>query len=102
MNASLEHPVVAEPRWREHGFVRGLGPAYWSELPAQPLPEVHWVARSDVLAAELGLTDWLHTEKALQVLSGNIAARAGSALATVYSGHQFGVWAGQLGDGRAL
>jgi len=24
------------------------------------------------------------------------------ALATVYSGHQFGVWAGQLGDGRAL
>ena len=23
-------------------------------------------------------------------------------LATVYSGHQFGVWAGQLGDGRAL
>ena len=24
------------------------------------------------------------------------------ALAAVYSGHQFGVWAGQLGDGRAL
>jgi hypothetical protein len=23
-------------------------------------------------------------------------------LATVYSGHQFGVWAGQLGDGRAI
>src|ERR1019366_2199820 len=23
-------------------------------------------------------------------------------LASVYSGHQFGVWAGQLGDGRAL
>ncbi|WP_217591506.1 protein adenylyltransferase SelO family protein, partial [Burkholderia sp. GbtcB21] len=22
--------------------------------------------------------------------------------ASVYSGHQFGVWAGQLGDGRAL
>ena len=25
-----------------------------------------------------------------------------SPVATVYSGHQFGVWAGQLGDGRAL
>jgi uncharacterized protein YdiU (UPF0061 family) len=24
------------------------------------------------------------------------------ALASVYSGHQFGVWAGQLGDGRAI
>jgi serine/tyrosine/threonine adenylyltransferase len=23
-------------------------------------------------------------------------------LAAVYSGHQFGVWAGQLGDGRAI
>ena len=23
-------------------------------------------------------------------------------LASVYSGHQFGVWAGQLGDGRAI
>ncbi len=25
-----------------------------------------------------------------------------SPLAMVYSGHQFGAWAGQLGDGRAL
>ena len=31
------------------------------------------------------------------------AGIAGTApLASVYSGHQFGVWAGQLGDGRAL
>lgn len=32
--------------------------------------------------------------------AGELAPDAG-ALATVYSGHQFGVWAGQLGDGRA-
>ncbi|STJ11136.1 putative cytoplasmic protein YdiU [Escherichia coli] len=25
-----------------------------------------------------------------------------SPLAQVYSGHQFGVWAGQLGDGRGI
>jgi uncharacterized protein YdiU (UPF0061 family) len=29
-----------------------------------------------------------------------VAAR--SQAAAVYSGHQFGVWAGQLGDGRAI
>jgi len=102
MNAPLEHPVVAAPRWRAQGFMHALGPRFWTELPAQPLPEVHWVARSDALAAELGLSDWLHSEPALQVLSGNAAARDGAALASVYSGHQFGVWAGQLGDGRAL
>jgi uncharacterized protein YdiU (UPF0061 family) len=28
--------------------------------------------------------------------------RRSKPLATVYSGHQFGVWAGQLGDGRAI
>jgi len=102
MNAPLEHPVVAAPRWRAQGFMHALGPRFWTELPAQPLPEVHWVARSDALAAELGLSDWLRGEPALQVLSGNAAARDGAALASVYSGHQFGVWAGQLGDGRAL
>lgn len=102
MNALSEHSVVSEPRWRAGGFLQSLGPAFWSELPAQPLPEVRWVARNDALAAELGLADWLHGERALQVLSGNAAAQPSPPLASVYSGHQFGVWAGQLGDGRAL
>ena len=35
--------------------------------------------------------------------AGRVAGHAGARpLATVYSGHQFGVWAGQLGDGRAI
>jgi len=59
MNAPLEHPVVAEPRWREQGFMRSLGTAFWTELPAQPLPEVHWVARSDALAGFA--PDWAQT-----------------------------------------
>src|SRR5262245_16364992 len=82
MNAPLDHPVVAEPHWRERGFMHSLGPGFWTELPAQPLPEVHWVARSDDLAAELGVADWLNTERALQVLSGNQPARQASALAS--------------------
>jgi serine/tyrosine/threonine adenylyltransferase len=102
MNAPLENPAVLAPRWREPGFMRGLGAAYWTALPPQPLPEVHWVARSDALAAELGVSQWLRGEQALQVLAGNAPAQDLTPLATVYSGHQFGVWAGQLGDGRAL
>jgi hypothetical protein len=38
----------------------------------------------------------------VEVASGHRALEGFSPLAMVYSGHQFGVWAGQLGDGRAL
>ena len=37
-----------------------------------------------------------------QVFSGHAQLGDFTPLAMVYSGHQFGVWAGQLGDGRAL
>ena len=37
-----------------------------------------------------------------QVFSGHAPLDGFAPLAMVYSGHQFGVWAGQLGDGRAL
>ena len=36
------------------------------------------------------------------VFSGNTLLPGSAPLASVYSGHQFGTWAGQLGDGRAL
>src|SRR5476649_1921914 len=40
--------------------------------------------------------------KFTDVFSGHRPLEGFSPLAMVYSGHQFGVWAGQLGDGRAL
>ena len=68
-----------------------------------PLPSPRWVARCDALAHELDLPpDWLASDDALALLAGNRAPAHGTPLATVYSGHQFGQWAGQLGDGRAL
>ncbi len=83
-------------------FLQRLGPAYGSELPPQPLGAPHWVARSDTLAFTLGLADWLASDDALDVLSGARVTAGTRPHASVYSGHQFGVWAGQLGDGRAL
>ena len=41
-------------------------------------------------------------DDALQAFSGNALLPGSRPLASVYSGHQFGAWAGQLGDGRAL
>ena len=37
-----------------------------------------------------------------EIFSGHRPYPGGEPLAMVYSGHQFGAWAGQLGDGRAL
>jgi len=80
----------------------GLGESFFTALSAEPLPDPHWVATSADCAALLGLPgDWTDDE-ALQVFSGNRVWPGMRPLASVYSGHQFGVWAGQLGDGRAL
>jgi uncharacterized protein YdiU (UPF0061 family) len=99
MNAP--EPLVAGPTWADDGFVHRLGARFRVDQPPEPLPEPHWVVRSDTLAAELGWRGWLDGAEALALLSGNARGPDGT-LATVYSGHQFGVWAGQLGDGRAL
>jgi serine/tyrosine/threonine adenylyltransferase len=99
-----EHGTVARPpSWPNRFFE--LGPLYFTELPAERMPEPHWVARSDACAHALGLpADWWQggNPSALDVMSGNAVWPGMQPLATVYSGHQFGVWAGQLGDGRAL
>ncbi|HZO94050.1 MAG TPA: YdiU family protein [Candidatus Baltobacteraceae bacterium] len=36
------------------------------------------------------------------LVSGNALVRGMEPVAAIYGGHQFGVWAGQLGDGRAI
>ena len=73
-----------------------------------PMPQPRWVAVNDHLAQEMGLPPQWHDAadtagaSALAVLSGNARWAGMAPMATVYSGHQFGQWAGQLGDGRAL
>ncbi|MED5619326.1 protein adenylyltransferase SelO [Ideonella sp. BN130291] len=94
-------PASAQLRWRNR--FAALGDRFFTELPAAGLPQAHWVAVSEPCAAELGLPpDWWQSPDALQVFSGNGVWPGMRPLASVYSGHQFGVWAGQLGDGRAL
>lgn len=67
------------------------------------MPAPYWVAQHHDLAHAWGLTpDWFCSETALVQLAGNHVPPEQSTHATVYSGHQFGQWAGRLGDGRAL
>ncbi len=103
MNAPDALPVMTDtsPPWVQGGFMRGLGAPFVVAQMAMPLPSPHWVARNHELARSLGVAAWLQSAAALASLSGH-AAPPGGALTSVYSGHQFGVWAGQLGDGRAV
>lgn len=90
---------------RENGFGR-LGSAFYTRLPAAPLPAPYVVGFSDDAARMLGLDPAIVSEPGFAELFAGNATRdwPSEALpyASVYSGHQFGVWAGQLGDGRAL
>lgn len=80
-----------------------LGPEFSSEVLPTPVPAPTWVARNFNLAAQLGLPNsWLQDPEGLAVFSGNGLWDGMQSRASVYSGHQFGQWAGQLGDGRAL
>ena len=93
--------ATTEPEW-SHSFA-ALGPDFYTELEPRPLPSPYWIGRNRALARELGLQDqWLESSDTLAALSGNQPLAGSRPLASVYSGHQFGVWAGQLGDGRAL
>jgi len=80
------------------------------ELQPSPIPGPYWVAFSSSVAKLLKLklkSDGYPEDGAwLNLLAGNSletqSQKFPNPIATAYSGHQFGVWAGQLGDGRAI
>lgn len=80
-----------------------LGGEFSTPLAPQPLNDPQWVHFNKELAGRLGLDLSVPgTKKALlEIVSGHTPLPQGQTVAAVYSGHQFGIWAGQLGDGRA-
>ena len=103
MNISHESPTPLDIglRW-SHSFSQ-LGAAFFTPLLPHPLPAPYWVGASPSVARDIGLAeDWLSSQDLLEALSGNRPLAGAQSLASVYSGHQFGHWAGQLGDGRAI
>ncbi|MES2942406.1 MAG: YdiU family protein [Pseudomonadota bacterium] len=80
-----------------------LGENFYTRLSPQSLPAPYWVSQNRALAREMGLEqEWFESQAALDAFTGNTALPGSLPLASVYSGHQFGQWAGQLGDGRAI
>lgn len=79
-----------------------LPEVFYTRLMPQPLAQPRLLHANADAAALIGLDPAEMTTPAfLEVVSGQRILPGGDTLAAVYSGHQFGVWAGQLGDGRA-
>jgi len=79
-----------------------LPTVFYTRVAPQPPGEPRLLHANPDAAALIGLDPAvLDTPQFLRVFSGLEPLPGGVTLAAVYSGHQFGVWAGQLGDGRA-
>ncbi|TJZ73522.1 protein adenylyltransferase SelO [Chitiniphilus eburneus] len=75
---------------------------FHSRVQSTPLPQPSLIAWNEALATELRLDSAAGKLGWVDFLAGNSSLTGYPQIASVYSGHQFGVWAGQLGDGRAM
>ncbi len=83
--------------------VRQVQSALYSAINPSPVAAPRLVAHSRETAALLGIDeDFVHSPEFAQVFGGNQLLDGMQPYAANYGGHQFGNWAGQLGDGRAI
>lgn len=91
--------LPADPR-SDRGIRQVLGACYSRVEPTSvPAPELLVVVPE--VAALVGL-DPTPSRELADVLAGNRVVPGMAPYAACYGGHQFGTWAGQLGDGRAI
>ncbi|WP_026464251.1 protein adenylyltransferase SelO [Adhaeribacter aquaticus] len=74
---------------------------FYSKVLPTPVKKVSLIGWSEELAQELEL-EKPSEQKDIDILGGNFVAETMAPYAACYAGHQFGHWAGQLGDGRAI
>jgi uncharacterized protein YdiU (UPF0061 family) len=74
----------------------------YSRVRPTPVRDPHLLAWSDEMGEILGLDRPPERGPAVDVLAGNLVTPGMKPFAARYGGHQFGSWAGQLGDGRAI
>ncbi|MBP9697340.1 MAG: YdiU family protein, partial [Thermomonas sp.] len=92
-------PGDPEPR----NFIRQVRAALWSAVAPAPVAAPRLLAHSQEMAAELGFSEAdVSSPEFARVFAGNALLPGMQPFASNYGGHQFGHWAGQLGDGRAI
>ena len=87
----------------DHNTRRQVREACYSRVLPTPVAEPKLLAYSKEMAELLGLQiNGSNAQAIAEVFSGNHVLDEMDPFAMCYGGHQFGNWAGQLGDGRAI
>ena len=99
-NAFVRHlpadSIAGNRRRQVHG-------ALYSHVQPTPVAAPRLIAHSREMAERLGIgEDEILSPEFAQVFGGNALVEGMQPYAANYGGHQFGNWAGQLGDGRAI
>ena len=93
--------LPADPEGENHR--RQVPEACFSYVHPIQVPDPRLVSCAREMTAELDLPEHIcETDDFVQVFSGNRILEGMDPFAMCYGGHQFGNWAGQLGDGRAI
>ncbi len=101
INTSFTDTLTADPN--EENYSRQVPNAFYSWVKPERFDDPKLLAVSKEMTMELGLTDdFCQSNDFVQLFSGQKSIPGSRSYAMNYGGHQFGNWAGQLGDGRAI
>ena len=105
MNLRFDNAFVRDlPGDPEQGLrQRQVHGACFSRVTPTPVSAPRLLAHSREVAALLGIAEQeIASSRFAEVFGGNALIHGMEPYAANYGGHQFGHWAGQLGDGRAI
>ena len=86
----------------ENSYAKELNEICEKCIPAG-FSEPEFILKNHSLAEELGIDNYfINSEECLSIFSGKSLPKSSMPIAQAYSGHQFGHFNPQLGDGRAI
>ncbi len=95
------HELPADPEGEN--YRRQVTAACYSRVVPIQMPNPKLVAYAREMVEEIDLSqDVCESDDFLHIFAGNRILEGMDPFAMCYGGHQFGNWAGQLGDGRAI
>ena len=101
IDTSFTDSLTADPN--EENYTRQVPNAFYSWVKPERFDDPKLLAVSKEMTTELGLNDdFCQSKDFVQLFSGQKTIPGSRSYAMNYGGHQFGNWAGQLGDGRAI
>ena len=92
--------MVKQPLNWSSPFTTLAEDVFYEKVSPSVLSNPRWIDINEDLLEDMGLRLDIANPKTLEAFAGGSPLDGWNPIAQVYSGHQFGQWAGQLGDGR--